>query len=247
MLTEKRFSEILNLVNTHGTISVQELTKILNASESTIRRDLAALGDMGRLRKIYGGASSLETVTITKDDAVADREIRHLDEKRRIAQAAAALVQPDDFVYIDAGTSTALFAEQISPGAVFVTNALFHARILSRKGCRVYLPGGELKSVTEAIIGEKVLEDLLNYHFTKGFFGTNGITIAAGFSTPDIREAAVKRRALRQCQKAFVLADPSKFGLVSSVSFASFSEADIITTRLDDIAFSGKANIMEVD
>ncbi|MDR3259478.1 MAG: DeoR/GlpR family DNA-binding transcription regulator [Fusobacteriaceae bacterium] len=247
MLTEKRFLEVLNLVNSHGTIGVQDLAKLLNVSESTIRRDIVALHDMGKLRKIYGGATSLESITITKDDSVTDREIRNLDEKLHIAQAAASLILPDDFVYIDAGTTTAILTEQIVPsGAIFVTNAIPHAKTLAWKGCKVYLLGGRLKLITDAIIGGKAIEELLQYRFTKGFFGANGISIASGYSTPDIEEAAVKRRAFLQCQKAYVLADSSKFGVVSSISYASFHDANIITTSLCDATFRSMANIIEI-
>ena len=84
--------------------------------------------------------------------------------------------------------------------AVFVTNAVSHAQRLAAKGIKVFLIGGELKSSTEAVIGAQAMKNLQEYHFTKGFFGANGITKAEGFTTPDANEALVKQTAIERCR-----------------------------------------------
>ena len=111
----------------------------------------------------------------------------------------------------------------------FVTNAVAHAQRLAAKGEHVLLIGGTLKSSTEAVVGTEAVLTLKDYHFSKGFFGTNGVNRAAGFTTPDANEALVKRTALGQCQKAYILCDNSKFHVVSSVTFAPFSAGLILT------------------
>lgn len=248
MLAEQRFSEILSLVEQRGTVTVQELTEHLDTSESTIRRDLTALHEMGKLRKVFGGATSLEAATVTRDDVVTVRQSRNWEEKSHIVRYAASLIAPDDFVYLDAGTTTALLAEEIVPnGATYATNAVFHAKALAQKGCRVFLLGGEFKPVTEAVIGGRALEDLERYNFTKGFFGTNGISLTAGFSTPDDSEAMVKSAALRRCKSRYILADPSKFDVVSSVTFAGLPMGEIITTRVSNPAYREQCAVTEVD
>ena len=73
MLMEKRFQEILRILEEQGTVSVQDLTESLDASEATIRRDLSQLAQMGKLKKIYGGAASLETGYQTKVCGFPDR------------------------------------------------------------------------------------------------------------------------------------------------------------------------------
>jgi len=88
---------------------------------------------------------------------------------------------------------------------------------------------GQFKSVTAAIIGEEVMESLAKYHFTKGFRGTNGAEISAGFTTPEIREAKIKQFSMRQYQECYVLCDSSKIDRVSFVTFAGFEEARVIT------------------
>ena len=91
------------------------------------------------------------------------------------------------------------------------------------------LIGGELKGSTEAVIGSQAMQMLKNYHFTKGFFGTNGMTQREGFTTPESNEALVKRTAMEQCLEKYVVSDSSKFGQISAVTFFSFDGAVILT------------------
>ena len=114
MLAEERFREILKIVNEKKTVTVTELTEHLDSSESTIRRDLTQLHKRGALLKVHGGATVLNGAYTTKDAKVSEREGLYVEEKRSIAKLAAALIGQEDFVYIDAGTSTASLAEAIS-------------------------------------------------------------------------------------------------------------------------------------
>lgn len=114
MLAEERFREILKIVNEKKTVTVTELTELLDTSESTIRRDLTQLHKRGALLKVHGGATVLNGAYTTKDAKVSEREGLYVEEKRSIAKLAAALIGQEDFVYIDAGTSTASLAEAIS-------------------------------------------------------------------------------------------------------------------------------------
>lgn len=103
---------------------------------------------------------------------------------------------------------------------MFVTNAITHAKKLAQKGCIVYILGGEFKTVTEAIVGEEAVSSVEKYNFTKGFWGANGISVQRGFSTPELKEALVKKRSMENCRECYILADDSKFNQISSVTFA---------------------------
>ena len=248
MLAEERFQKIIQLVEEKGAVTVQELTELLATSESTIRRDLTVLHDSGKLIKVHGGATAASSRYSTKDDSVEERREKHREEKLRIARYAASMIRRDDFVYLDAGTTTDWMIDFITErDAVFVTGAAGHARKLSQKGCSVFLLGGQFKPSTETVVGAETLIALQKYNFTKGFFGTNGVSAQMGYSTPDANEAMVKRQAVLQCKERFVLSDISKFGKVSSVTFAAFSDAVVITTRLEDKSFRNCTNILEVD
>ncbi len=247
MLVEERMEEIVRLVEERGSVQIQELIECVNASESTIRRDLTVLDKRGLLTKVHGGAIAIRYSGIHDDSYVSLREDLNREAKNKIARYAASLVGAGDLVYIDSGTTTGQIIDYLTPSnAEFVTNGVMHARKLATKGFRVYIPGGEFKSVTEAIVGEDAIENLKKYHFTKGFWGANGVDLEAGFTTPGIREGKVKEYAMQQCKDCYVLCDSSKIGRVSTITFASFDSAKIITTALKNDLYRKCENIIQI-
>ena len=199
MLTEERFAKILSILEHMGSVTVQQLMTELDASESTVRRDLNTLDANGQLVKVHGGAILKNTVYSTIDDAV------------------------------------------------FVTNAIGHAKKLAEHGCKVYILGGEFKAVTEAIVGEEAVFTLDKYNFTKGFWGANGVSLQRGFSTPELKEAMVKRKSMENCRDCYILADESKFSQISSVTFAPFEKATVITTELKQEIYKDCSNIINIE
>lgn len=247
MLTEERFSAILERLQDKKAVTVVELTKLLETSESTIRRDLNTLHDMGKLKKVHGGATLCDEAYLTNEEDVPTKSQYYVTEKERIAKYAATLIEDEDFVYIDAGTTTEKLIDYIGETkATFVTNGIVHAKKLIQRGLKAYVVGGQLKLSTEAIIGAEGLSNLKKYNFTKCFLGTNGITLDNGFSTPDVEEALIKIEAVNRTHKVFVLADHSKFGKQSSVSFANLDQAVIITDQLMDDRYKEQTVIKEV-
>ena len=225
MLTKQRQEMILKLLEERGSITVNEIKDILGTSESTIRRDITALDKEGKVDKVFGGAVAVEHKLTAHEYTNAQKEDLNREEKCKIARYAAMLIEPEDFIYLDAGTTTAHILDYITEcNATFVTNAVVHAQRLAAQGHKVILVGGELKGSTEAVIGSQAMNTIRNYHFTKGFFGTNGVTRNCGCTTPDMNEAMVKQTAMGQCAECFILCDSSKFNHVSSVTFAPFLE-----------------------
>jgi len=248
MLAEKRLSEIVAIVEEKRSVTVTELMDILSASESTVRRDLNVLDGNGQIKKVHGGAVAVGNTYYTVDADVVSRKDQNNDEKVRIGKYAASLIKPGDFVFIDAGTTTEVMLDYITEKkATFVTNGIDHARKLSQMGLTTYILGGEFKATTEAIVGEEAIESLNKYNFTIGFFGTNGIAVNNGYSTPDVKEAMVKKKAIRHCRNRYILSDSSKFTKISSVIFAEFESARVITTAVHDEAYRNCRNIVEVD
>lgn len=247
MLTEERFARILSILESMGSVTVQQLMADLDASESTIRRDLTALDAKGQLTKVHGGAILKSTGYNTIDDNVINRKGMNAQAKEKIAKYAADLIEPGDFVYLDAGTTTERMIDFITcKQAVFVTNAISHAKKLSELGFTVYILGGEFKAVTEAIVGEEAVTTLEKYNFTKGFWGTNGVSLQKGFSTPEVKEALAKKKSMANSKDRYILCDESKFGKISSVTFAAFEDANIITTGLTQQAFLKQKNIKNI-
>lgn len=247
MLSEERFRTILEILKQRKTASVTELADALNTSESTIRRDITALADMGKLKKIYGGAAAITKNFISDEPDVNTKALQNVEQKEQIARYASNLINDDDFIFIDAGTTTLRLIDFIpTTKAVFVTNGIVHAKKLAAKGFKVYIIGGEIKAQTEAITGSAAVSSIRKYNFTKCFLGTNGVSIENGFTTPDIEEALVKQSALENSYVSFVLADSSKFDTVSSVTFAKLEQACIITDKAKSYKYLERTIVKEV-
>lgn len=254
MLTEERLQKIQELVEEKKSVSTQELMETLDISESTARRDLNTLANQGRVSKVRGGAMARTATYTTRDDTVSERKDKNLEAKRQIARYAAAQIEPNDFVYLDAGTTTELMIDYLTEkNVVFVTNAVSHARKLSQAGYTTYILGGEFKATTEAIVGDEAAASLRKYNFTKGFWGANGISRTEGFSTPDVKEAMIKKISMSRCRNCFVVSDASKFSQISCVKFADFANADIITANLSEVLggayekYARYDNVLEVN
>ena len=248
MLNEERYQLIQEIISERNTVTVAELARELKTSESTIRRDLTALDELGKIRKFFGGATAIKQSEGLHEDAVSVKEAVMSEEKTAIAKYAATLINDGDFVYIDAGTTTSRLVDFISNDkATYITNGITHARKLIHKGLNAYIIGGKVKNLTEAIIGAEGLNSLRNFNFTKAFMGVNGIDISCGFTTPDIEEAMIKEAAVKKSYTVFVLADRTKFRRVFPVTFAALETCCIITDCLADLEFTKKTVIKEVE
>lgn len=234
MLAEERFVKILDLLTEKRSTTVQELCEILNASESTVRRDLTELDRLGKLNKVHGGATLPDSQFLADELTMDAKQALAVAEKRDIARAAAMLIRPQDFIYIDAGTTTLALVQALSGSALeahYVTNGIAHARLLVQKGCRVFVPGGMLRPNTEAIVGAAAVASLQAYNFTKAFLGANGVDLQAGFTTPDPEEAAVKATAVRHARESWFLVDSTKFARVYPAVITELQGGAILTDR----------------
>ena len=247
MLTQERYRTILDILAERDAATVSELALALDTSESTIRRDLIVLDREGRLRKVYGGATAINRTEGTVEDEISIREKLMAQEKELIAEYAATLINDDDFVYIDSGTTTSRLVDHIgSTRAIFVTNGIIHAQKLLAKGLNAYMVCGRMRAVTASVIGPEGINYLQRFNFTKAFIGTNGIDITSGYTTPDSDEAMIKSKAIEKSFAVFVLADHSKFRRVYPVTFAELKKCCIITDKLPYGSFSDKTIIREV-
>ncbi|WP_352426857.1 DeoR/GlpR family DNA-binding transcription regulator [Bacillus sp. FSL K6-2865] len=237
MLTPERYQLIIDQIEKRDVVKIQELISMTNASESTIRRDLSTLEERGFLKRVHGGASKLSNSRQEPD--MLEKSSKNLQDKLKIAEEAASLLEEGDCIYLDAGTTTLHMIDFIDPSKdiVVVTNGVMHIDALIRKGIPFYLLGGYVKHRTGAMIGGASLTAISQYRFDKSFLGVNGVHIEAGFTTPDPDEALLKTKAVRQAKNAYVLADPSKFGEISFAAFAALGDAAIITTEAEELAF----------
>ena len=247
MITEERYRQILKYLNEKKTVTVAELVELLDTSESTVRRDLNSLAGMNKIKKVHGGAMSLDSGFDFTEQNVETKQKLFLEEKEQIAKYAASTIVKNDFIFIDAGTTTQKMINYIEEKDItVVTNGFMHAKMLSSKGIKTYIVGGKIKHTTEAVVGTAAMEFLRRYNFTKSYLGTNGISMTGGFSTPDADEAGVKSMAIERSYVSFVLADHSKFDKDLPVTFAQLADLCIITDRVMKDKYREASIIKEV-
>lgn len=233
MLTKKRQEEIVKMVNTNKSVTVAFLVQEFKSSESTIRRDIVSLDQQGLLVKVFGGAISLPSDITTTEQSMEQKKDLNIEAKIQIAKYAASLIEANDLVFIDGGTSSGCMIDYLTEKtATYVTNGLLHAKKLVDLGFETILIGGTLKKSTEAVIGAEAILNIQKYNFTKGFFGTNGVKLDLGFTTPDINEASTKTAAINKTLKSYILADSSKFNQIAGVTFTPLGDIQIISNEL---------------
>ena len=245
-MDNQRHQIILNELDKKGNVTVASLVELTGASESSIRRDLVELDHQGFLKRVHGGATLIPKVTHTIEDPLGKRQLLNADEKKKIAKYAAGMIEANDVVYLDAGSSTLELIEYLDQKeAHYITNGLMQAQQLTLKGFHVVCLGGEVRNITGACVGASTMKLLSRYHFSKGFFGTNGIDLMNGFTTPDSEEAVIKELAMERCQMSYVLSDHSKFNKVYHVTFGQINDAVIITDHCEK-EIKEQATVVEV-
>lgn len=156
----------------------------------------------------------------------------HIPEKERIARYAAALIEDDDVVFMDGGSTVMRMTEHLKPTkALFVTNGMECAFWLLERDVRVYVLGGALKRDTASAAGAETMDSLRRYNFTKAFLGAGGVTVKEGFTVADPEDAAVKALAAARARQVYMLTDSSKFGRIGAAAVLHIGGAAIITDR----------------
>lgn len=231
MLAEKRQQLILEMLKLNGVIKMQDICDKTDCSESSARRDLQLLEEQGLLVRIHGGAKM--KYSLQREPDMSGKTKEHPEAKEKIAKRAAELINDDDVIYLDAGSTTLEMVKYlVQRNLTVVTNGVQHASVLADQNVRTILVGGQLKNSTKALVGAQTVSDLQQLRFNKAFLGINGIHPKYGYTTPDPNEAAVKQVALQQSEKTYVLADASKFNNVSFVKVADLGAGEIITQKL---------------
>lgn len=228
MLTEERQRLILDELDRTGVVRLRDLMAQLDASESTLRRDLSDLANAGHLQRVHGGAQKIST--LRTEVGVREKATAHTAAKSAIARAAANLLQPGDLIFLDAGTTTAALIPLLKDKDITViTSGVDNASLLADYGVQTLMLGGTLKPLTKAVIGAVAAQALARYRFDWAFVGANGVAVTAGVTTPDPEEAATKRMALGQAAHGVILADASKFNATSFAQIAPLATYSLIT------------------
>lgn len=236
LMTRHRRARIVDEVQRAGSVRVSELAARFAVSEVTIRSDLVILEREGRLLRDRGGAIAKGNHHfVTSLLGVDQRASIHLDQKRRIGEAAAQRVSPGDAILIDAGTTAVEIARRlvhVSPLTI-VTNALNVALELGGAvGQRLILLGGSFNRESASTVGALTEQGLAELSVQKLFLGTQAMD-ASGLTDSTMEIAQAKRAMIRCARQVILVTDSSKWGTSSLTRVAPLSDIDTIITDTD--------------
>ena len=236
-LQPQRQHDIYLMALRHGSVDVSDLARRFAVTTETIRRDLTDLQERQLVRRVHGGAVPGESSG--HEPMVDARNTVNMDEKLRIASAAAAEVPSGGSVIIDSGSTAQRLAEvfPVDREVHVVTNSLVTALTLTRRGVReVTVLGGGVRTNTFAMIDSTARQALADIHVDVLFVGCDGLSFQRGLTTPYRDEQAMKRTMIGCASRVVALADESKFGNSQMFAFAALEDIDVVVTdtRVDE-------------
>jgi len=230
MSTIDRRVRILDMINREGQVSVNELSRMFGVSEVTIRNDLSHLEKKGLLIKTRGGG--LKTQSVAIDQKLNEKAKINSREKLAIGKKAVELINDNDTIILDSGTTTVEIAKNINgiQNLTVITNALNIAGQLIRDEIKVILLGGILRTSSLSLIGPVGENNMRNFYCDKCFLGVDGIDSQSGIFTPNLEEANLNRLMIEASKEVIIVTDSTKFKRKSFAHISPISKVDIIIT-----------------
>jgi DeoR family transcriptional regulator, fructose operon transcriptional repressor len=239
LIPAQRRERIQDYLAVHQIVRTADLMDLLETSEATVRRDLEWLEQKGILERTHGGAILNQRVIFEQE--YQQRAQHFPEEKKRIGELAASLIEDGDIVFINSGTTATQVLQHIRRDlriTVF-TNNVNAALELGDPGFHYYLTGGEFQSRSNSLAGRFALDNLNLVFANKVILGVDGISLKHGCTVPTNPEAEVVRKMIEQTKgQIIVVADHSKWGAVSNFPIATVDEVDKFVT---DEGFSKSA------
>ncbi len=231
MLAEERRRAILDIMAREGRVLVRELAKRFNTSRVTIRNDLKILNAEGLILRAHGGGLPTGGGTLI-DPSIKEKESLHRDEKKKIGEAAAALVKEGQAVLLDSGTTTTAVARSLLQrrDLTIITNAVNIAAELAPTPMELILTGGILRERSFSLVGPLAEETLRQLQADILFLGVDGFDVDYGLTTPNLLEAKVNRVMVEIARRVVMVCDSSKFGRRSLCLIAPPSAIDEVIT-----------------
>ncbi len=228
-MNQNRRSKIVEMLNKQHTITNSELMDTFSISIETVRRDLAYLENQGLLERVYGGA--VKKNFMNTEPEYTNRQNENLLEKQLIAKEAEKLIDLNDTLFFDIGTTTLSLAQNLnnSKNIKAFTNSLRVATALSEKGCDVTVTGGKVRNGEFAVSGFIAENNMRQFNFDKALIGVAGID-ENGITDFIPEEANLRRQIIKNSRKTIVMADYTKFGVRAICNICPLNDIDILIT-----------------
>lgn len=231
MLNQPRLDEIMRLLAQQQRVKASELASLLYVSEETIRRDFKYLEEMGKLRRIHGGAILPQ---LQDEPPLQVRSRIKPQAKASIANKAAELVTEGMVLFLDTGTSTLSLAHRLTQFSQLrvITNSLDIAQVItSQSDNKVLVAPGDVRRKDNALIGPHTLEFAGQFHYDIAFMGIGAIDLELGLMDYQEAEAMLRRRLVRHSRRGVILADDGKFGHRLFINTLPFSAITTLVTN----------------
>ncbi|MFI3593924.1 DeoR/GlpR family DNA-binding transcription regulator [Streptococcus uberis] len=223
-----RLEKIIQLVSDHKRIDVNSLSELLGVSKVTVRKDLDKLESKGLLRREHGYA------VLNSGDDLNVRLSYNYNVKRKIAEKAAELVQDNDTIMIESGSTCALLAEvlcQTKRNIKIITNSCFIANFLRQyDSCQIILLGGNYQPNSEVTVGPLLKQMVDLFHVDRVFAGTDGFSPEVGFMCKDMMRCEGVQYMADAAEETIILTDSSKFSKPSLVHQLSLDRVSRVIT-----------------
>ena len=226
-----RHNHILKTLKDQGYVTVSDLSETLQVSEVTIRRDLQNLEERNLLYRTHGGATP--TNPLVYDRPVSEKAQQYADEKRRIGEGAAKLVEPNDSVILASGTTMIQVARHLKgkPHLTVVTNAMNVAmELLHLPGIEIFMLGGMMRLTSTSTVGPAAESMIQQYACRLLFLGVDGFDLEHGLTTSNALEAHLNSEMISAAQQTVVVTDSSKFGLRGFRRICRVEDVDVVIT-----------------
>ena len=233
MIAEQRRQQILQLIEQQGSIRISNLGRLFNVTDMTVRRDIDHLSELGLVRRVHGGAVSENDQPINLATTFLKRKTEFKSEKERIGAKAQDYIKNGTTIIIDGGSTNVLFSQRIDPrlNLKIITHALNIAYILSEnENHEIFVPGGFLNRLTITFNGPEVEAIYRELNADVLFVAASGISLEEGLTDPTWLDTSIKKAMIRSSRKVVLLIDSHKFDLISSRTFASLDQIDLIIT-----------------
>lgn len=228
-LSTRRHS-VLNAVNERGYASISELAKIINVSESTVRRDLEDLAEGGFIQKIHGGAMRQKSTTFER---LHSEKLKIMtDEKSRIADYAVTLVHEGQSIFLDTGSTTLVLAQKLSTMknlTVITDNLDIAYSVKFDDSTSVILTGGLCKRDFNVVLGPLTEEAIKNFKVDIAFVASDSIEMDGVYNV-NFLEVGVKKQLINCGRKTILVSDHTKFGSPALAFICPLSDIDLIIT-----------------
>ncbi len=227
---KERLKSIKEFIDKAGKVSFKDLELAFPfVSSMTLRRDLVRLEENGEIKRVLGGAISIDSIVKTKEIAVNERILYNAEEKLEIADKTVGLVEPKSCIFIDGGSTTTYFARALPDDNFYVlTNAFNIAETVLRKDKpTVAILGGDVKKNNLITVGRTCAEFIEKINIQTAIMTATGfISRTGGFTCGSQSEAEVKQHVIKKAQHVIMLLDSSKVDKNTPYTFATLEDID---------------------